>query len=159
MHNIKQLNFQTILSNMLASECVGDHILFVLKWWICIQFLTDRSQHVLYPYICSGLSGKYQILVLGGDYVLGSWSILEPICLKAAGGTEHLGAFPSVQRQIALSLRLSIQAVQPPRGLLPFAGPQSWSYLPDWQCGVDFITVPLCSRVEHCPRSHEHFLV
>lgn len=81
---------------MLASECLGDHILFVLKWWICIQFLTDRSQYVLYPYICSGLSGKYQIL--GGGYVLGSWTIPEPICLKAAGRTKHLGAFPSVQK-------------------------------------------------------------
>lgn len=42
------------------------------------------------------LSGKYQIL--GGGYVLGSWAILEPVCLKAAGRTEHLGAFPSVQK-------------------------------------------------------------
>lgn len=126
-------NFQTILSNMLASEC-GDHILIVLTWWICIQFLTDRPQYVLYHYVCSGLSGKDQIL---GGSSLCPWD-LETFWNQSGSRQvpearhEHLGAFPSVQRQVALSSRprRTFRLCAATRGPRPFADLQSWSHLP-----------------------------
>lgn len=53
--------------------------------------------------------------------------ILEPICLKAEARTEHLGVFPSAQKagNTWLETQENVQALQPPRGPLPFADLQS----------------------------------
>lgn len=59
---------------------------------------------MLYFYICSGLSGKYQVL---GDISLRDEKtnlLVVPVCLKTKARTEHLGVFLG-KKQVALGLR------------------------------------------------------